>query len=63
MNVDTLNYLPIEVGDTISYTKEGTVETYGKVEKIIDCIEETFVEVGNFWINTNLVQLVKKKVK
>ena len=28
MNVDTLNYLPIEVGDTISYTKEGLIYTH-----------------------------------
>ncbi len=47
----------IQLGDTVSYTNEDTfAKIYGKVEKIVDCIEETFVVVDDWWININLVQ-------
>ena len=58
MNFNIENYTPIEVGNTVYYLKEGAhkPEVYGKVERIIDCIEEKFVQVDNCWININLVQ-------
>ena len=56
MTYNIENYLPIKIGDAVSYSKYGIVEIYGKVEEIIDCIEEKFVVVDGWWININRVQ-------
>ena len=47
----------IQLGDTVSYTKEGTVEIYGKVKDIAS-YDESYVKIDDsfFYVNTNLVQ-------